>query len=92
MATWEDVFGVTIEQVRDSTTKAKGGWTHFTPEFVGNQVQTCDEKALMQAILSSQKAFTEARIGQSDGRVNLETTMPVSIFFIGDYHMNGPLS
>lgn len=82
----EDIFGVTTEQVRDSVAKAKEGWEHFTPEFVGNQVQACDERAIMRTIEASQRSFSEARISQPDGRVNLETDLPVSIFFIGDVH------
>lgn len=87
MATWEDVFGVTIEQARDSIGKGgKGEWEHFTPEFVGTQVQSLNEKALMQAIKASQKAFQDSRISQPEARVNIDTTMPVSIFFVGDVH------
>lgn len=69
------------------TSKGKGKeWEHFTPTFVGTQVQTLDVEDLTRQMRASQRLFKAARIGQSESRVSIPATVPIAIFFVGDVH------
>ena len=78
----EEKFEVTPKQ----KARAANKWEHFTPEFVGTQVQTLDLTALGRQIKLSQKLYSQARIGQAEGRATFAGTHPIAVFFIGDVH------
>lgn len=61
-------------------------WEHFTPEFVGTQVQTLDLEVLEKQVALSQKLYKLARLGQRNGRVTIQTERPIMIVFLGDVH------
>ena len=65
--------------------KPKMDWPHFTPEFVGTQVQTLDLGILESQMELSRTIYSQARIDQAEGRVSFPDG-PICIFFIGDVH------
>jgi hypothetical protein len=67
--------------------KAKEEQEHFTPHFVGTQVQTLDMDMLNQQMSDAQKLYQEARISQAEGMVRIKTDRPISIFTVGDVHL-----
>ena len=65
----------------------KGEWEHFTPEFIGTQVQSMDINDALRQIYDGQKLFQEARISQPESTIKINSDLPVSIVFFGDWHM-----
>jgi hypothetical protein len=61
-------------------------WEHFTPSFVGTQVQLLDVAELEKQMKQSQKLYEASRLGQTEGKAIIKTDSPISIFFIGDVH------
>jgi len=85
-----DAIGISQEQEQEAelmrAAGGKGQWQHFTPEFVGTKTQEVDQKRVFREIKQQQILFQEARVSQPEGKVKIETDLPVSIFFVGDIH------
>jgi hypothetical protein len=87
-----EALGMT-EEMAEEAAKAKAAlgsketWAHFTPEFVGTKAQTVDVPIIFDQIAAAQKAFQEARISQPEGRVKINTDLPIAIAHLGDLHL-----
>ena len=74
------------EAIEKPVEEPKVDWEHFTPDFVGTQVQTLDLSLLEEQIKTAQKLYHDGRLGQTGGEVNFQADRPVCIFFLGDVH------
>lgn len=74
------------EAIEKPVEEPKVDWEHFTPDFVGTQVQTLDLSMLEEQIRLAQQLYRDGRLGQTGGEVNFQANHPVCIFFLGDVH------
>ncbi len=61
-------------------------WPHFTPEFVDTHSQEVNLSAIDKEVRMATNRYKEARLGQKEGNIKMETDLPFTIFFIGDIH------
>jgi len=69
-----------------SDTPLKEIWTHFTPNFVDTQVAKFDMEEALRAMSERCRIYQETKITQPSAVITLDTELPVSIFFSGDWH------
>lgn len=82
----DEARGITQEQAQERVATGKAKWVHFTPAFVGTQVQTANLDEMLAHMARATRIYQKGRIGQAEGRVVVATTMPIAIFYVGDVH------
>ena len=89
-ANWDDF----LQDLSEASTKVrKEKWGHFTPQFVDTNTPSGDE--ISQALTASEerrKLYKEQSIFQMEGEAIIDTTMPVTVFPIGDIHFGSVYS
>jgi hypothetical protein len=81
---WNELFSK-IETASLKVERQK--WEHFTPEFL--DTQTSDHEAIVdtiEAMNARRNLYASEKIGQLEAHVKLDSSMPITIFHIGDIH------
>lgn len=87
-----EVLGMTEEQLNDREMtegvikEGKETWEHYTPEYVRTKALTISLTDIERQIYTAQKNQEKLKLSQQTAEVRFETTLPVSIFFVGDIH------
>jgi len=77
-----------LTELSDASIKVqRAQFAHFTPQFLDSKTSgTVDVQRALDAVESRRDLYRAEKISQLEGHVKIETTLPVSVFPVGDIH------
>lgn len=81
---WKDLF---LEKVSEASLKVeRGKWEHFTPQFLDTASQDFATSEALEIAQARRDIYQAEKISQLEAHVHIETSMPITVFHLGDIH------